>query len=175
MKRRIRQFFRAIFARVGPADRQYVRTWLPESELQQLFGEMAEPDQCHALHTAYTALELAHKKNGVDEIFLVRIALLHDVGRVKGDLGLWGKVAVVLLNRFLPHFSRRHATASRDGVFGFWHHALYVYYHHAEIGSEKLRLLGCSREASVVRLHHASPTAGDSMELQLLRQADSLN
>ena len=174
MKQRVLQFLHALTAHLNESDHAFVRRFLAEGE-RGLFYAMDVIDQRHALHTAYTALELAHKKNGVDEIFLVRIALLHDVGRVKGDLGLLGKVAVVLLNRFLPHFSRRHATVSRDGIFGFWRHALYVYYHHAEIGSEKLRLLGCSREASVVRLHHASPTAEDSMELQLLRQADSLN
>ena len=174
MKQRVLQFFHALTAHLCESDHVFVRRYLRDGECA-LFYAMDVIDQRHALHTAYTALELAHKKNGLDEIFLVRIALLHDVGRVKGDLGLWGKVAVVLLNRFLPRFSRRHATVSRDGIFGFWRHALYVYYHHAEIGIEKFRRFVFSSDASVGRLHHASPTAGDSMELQLLRQADSLN
>lgn len=174
MKQRILQFFHALAAHLCERDHAFIRRFLTEEE-RALFYAMDVIDQRHALHTAYTALELALGEKGIDETFLMRIALLHDVGRVKGDLGLWGKVAVVLLNRFLPHFSRRYAAPSRNGAFGFLRHALYIHYHHAEIGSEKLRLLGCSEEASVVRLHHSPPASSDTAELRLLRQADSMN
>ncbi len=174
MKQRILQFFYGLTAHLRECDHAFVRRFLSEEE-RALFYAMDVVDQRHAVHTAYTALELARGKAGIDETFLTRIALLHDVGRVKGDLGLWGKVAVVLLAHFLPQFSRRRAALSRAGAFGFLRHALYVYYHHAEIGSEKLRLAGCDREASVICLHHSPPAAADSTELCLLRQADSRN
>ncbi|MGP1408530.1 phosphohydrolase [Selenomonas sp.] len=174
MKQRILQFFHALTARLRERDHAFVRRFLREEE-RALFYAMDVIDQRHAVHTAYTALQLARAEDGIDEIFLVRIALLHDVGRVQGDLGLWGKVGVVLLHRFLPQLSRRFAALSRDGAFGFWRHALYVYDHHAEIGSEKLRLLGCGKEAAVIRLHHSPPASSDAAELRLLRQADSMN
>lgn len=174
MKQRVLQFFHALTAHLCESDHVFVRRYLRDGECV-LFYAMDVIDQRHALHTAYTALELARGENDIDETFLVRIALLHDVGRVKGDLGLWGKVAVVLLDRCLPHFSRRAAALSRESIFGFWRHALYVYYHHAEIGSEKLRLLGCVKEAFAVRLHHSPPESSEPAELCLLRRADSMN
>lgn len=178
MKRRIRQFFRAIFARVGPADRHYVRTWLPESELQQLFWEMAEPDQFHALHTAYTAEQILNDtadaaKTRVDRRLLIRAALLHDIGRARGTLGTLGKTAAVLLDYFFPQWARRRGDHPPEG--GILSAKLYVYFHHPVLGAEKLRRVGYAREAAIILRHHALPAESDPVELILLRRADALN
>ena len=89
---RVRQFFRAIFASVSAEDERFLQEFLSEQE-QSLFCRMLLADQYHALQTAYTAQALWAKDAGAaDERLLTRCALLHDIGRKKGDMGIAGKV-----------------------------------------------------------------------------------
>ena len=93
MLQRIRQFFRAVTARVNTRDDAFVRAHLP-AVAQSLFYAMHRVDQCHAIRVAYTAAQLAARERAaLDRALLLRAALLHDVGRRKGDLDLFGKVA----------------------------------------------------------------------------------
>ncbi len=171
MIQRVRQFFRALHAHLSENEKRLVAAHLNEEE-RRLFYAMHPIDQAHAVHVAETAARLADEAEeqgcGMPREFLLRCALLHDVGRVKGDLDLWGKVWAVLAHHYLPKLSRRLA----DGKCV---HFLYVYYHHAEIGAEKLRAIGDDDIADVIRWHHSPAKPGDGMALNLLREADERN
>ncbi len=173
MMQRVRQFFRAIRASLNVADINYIKKYLPD-EAQQLFFAMNLSDQYHALQVAYTA-ERIGAKQPLDLPFLIRCALLHDVGRRKGDMGVIGKVFAVLLHAACPSFSRRWAKKERASLLDFLRHALYVYYCHPAIGAELLRQAGFLKEADVIRHHHEPSKEGDSLVLRILRQADEQN
>ena len=81
LKRRVRQFFRALTAKISADDGIYISTHLSGDE-QKLFFAMSIVDQFHSLNVAYTIerLVIEDKKN-IDREFLIRCALLHDVGR----------------------------------------------------------------------------------------------
>lgn len=168
---RIRQFVRAVTARVSDEERAYVASVLPEKAVP-LFYAMHRADQRHALNVARTAMRLAdeHEHDGVcvNRSLLERCALLHDVGRRRGDLDIFGKVACVLLVHYFPERSKRWA---EDGTSAM----LRVYYHHPEIGAELLRGIGLFIEASIIERHHAPTDERDAMELRLLRAADEAN
>ncbi|MCR5757576.1 MAG: HD domain-containing protein [Selenomonas sp.] len=166
----MKQFYRAITARITPADRQWVAENL-STEAQVLFYAMHPADQYHALHVAKTALALWAQHPAGDRSLLLRAALLHDVGRVQGDMDIWGKVLAVLLKHFLPEWSR-HLGSLPEGWLG---HILYVYYHHPEIGALKLEKIGLASEAALVRRHHTPAEEKEPPELALLRAADELN
>ena len=104
----------------------------------------------------------------VHRALLERSALLHDVGRRKGDLDIWGKVACVLLVHYFPKRSKQWA---EDGMSTMLH----VYYHHPQIGAKLLRGIGLFEEADIIERHHAPADVHDSMELRLLREADEAN
>ncbi len=174
MMQRVRQFIRALRAEISAGDRKYVSEYLSEAE-RTLFYAMHEIDQYHALRVARTAERLAEDFPGAERRFLLRCALLHDVGRVKGDLDLWGKVFCVLMDACFPNFSGEYAKAQCEHFWDRPAHALYVYYHHAEIGAEKLRQIGVTREAALIERHHRMEMPGDSPELRLLREADKRN
>ena len=186
MKQRIKQFAHALVAHMRAQDRDFVAQYL-DTEEQTLFYAMHRVDQVHAVHVAYTAQQLAEQMltagqavgtvsqrpadttlPSLDMRLLLRCALLHDIGRVKGDLDLMGKVWAVLLAHYLPQWSRRMADLGRI-------HFLYVYYHHALLGATKLYAYGLSTEARIIARHHAPARPEDCLELQLLRQADALN
>ena len=164
---RILQFARAVTARVSVDDGKYISAHLNADE-QKIFFAMSVPDQVHSLRTAYTVERLIiEDKRGVDREFLIRCALLHDVGRRAGDLTIAGKIFTVLVTTFAPKF------ADRLEING--NRALYVYHHHAEIGARKLQQIGLFKEAKIIAKHHAPPKPDDPPELKLLRLADNAN
>ena len=167
------QFFRAVGAKPGQEDVRYVKAHL-SLRGQELFFRMHPADQCHALHVAYTAEMLADGEKGLpDRELLIRCALLHDVGRKQGDMGILGKVAAVLIHALAPDASRRWARGGKSSCF--LRHMMYVYYHHPSIGAELLRNAGFFDEADVVMAHHDPPGENDSPVLRILRQADEMN
>ncbi|MBQ9376453.1 MAG: HD domain-containing protein [Schwartzia sp.] len=170
---RIRQFAVALGARLTEADRDFVRRWLTP-EQRTLFFAMSVPDQYHALHVAYTARTLAAEWPGpVDEDLLTRAALLHDVGRRRGDLGTLGKSFAVLFAHFCSDRARAYGDAPEGS--GLIEDKMRVYFHHAELGAAMLAGLGCGEEAAVVAAHHRAPSPEDPPELRLLRMADEKN
>ena len=168
---RIRQFVRAITAQVTAEDQAYVESVLPKKALPLFYG-MHRADQRHALNVARTAMELVRQCRAegtpVDERLLERCALLHDVGRRKGDLDIFGKVFCVLAVNFFPVRARMWA---EDGTSKM----LAVYFHHPKIGAALLRDIGLSEEAAIIERHHEVPRVDDSLELRLLRLADEAN
>ena len=178
MRQRIRQFIQAVFGRLDAEGHCFVRSYLSNEE-QRLFYAMHEADQFHAFRVALTARELytQYGQLAIDEyILLIRCALLHDVGRVKGDADIWGKVLAVLFYRFgsrsVPYFMRKKDT---DGFFGKIGTALYVYVSHPYIGAEKLRAIGDFHEAEIIQHHQKKAAPEDSLVLSLLKTADSRN
>lgn len=170
MIQRIKQFYRAMTARITAADREWVQESLPP-EVQELFYAMHPADQYHALNVAKTAMDLWTAEPAGDRDLLLRAALLHDVGRVKGDLDVMGKVLAVVVEYFFPGKARQLGQAD-DGWLG---HMMHVYYHHPEMGALKLEALGLMQEAAIIRFHHAPPREKEPPELKLLRAADELN
>lgn len=176
---RVRQFYRALTARLTAADVERVKKLLPAAA-QPLFFTMHPTDQYHAFMVARTAKQLAEELSEreqyrLNNALLIRACLLHDVGRKRGDLDIAGKVWAVLLTKLLPTLSKRLAESKRGGALEYITHGLYVYYHHPEIGAARLRAAGLTAEAAIIAGHHLPVTVNDSLELRLLKQADELN
>ena len=174
---RIRQFIRAMRAKITPDDIALIENHLT-IEARPLFFAMAVIDQCHAVSVARTAMKIASQRKScdVDDGLLARCALLHDVGRRNGDMGpmggVWGKTLTVLLGAAFPDWSRRRAKSGKGDIISRW---LFVYYHHASIGADMLETIGLAREADIIRRHHDIGSDGDEAELKILREADGLN
>lgn len=176
MLSRIKQVFSALTARVDAADRAFVSGRLNERE-QGLFFSMNLPDQRHALNVAYTAAKLAasHRPE-VDGELLARCALLHDVGKVKGDVSTWDKIITVAAHYVAPGWARRWGKQGRGGAVANLRHAFYTYYHHPERGVALLAAVGTQeRVLEIIRRHHEMPEVGEPLELTILRDADDLN
>ena len=153
------QFFRAVFAKVTEEDREYIKKYLPQKG-EKLFFETAVFDQAHALSVARSIEEFEYAG---DKDFLIRLALLHDVGR--RNISVFDKVFCVLMNAVSEKFAKKLAKYVRS---------LYIYYNHPEIGAKLLKDAGLKKEAEIIRLHHTD-TENAPVELVLLKRADSMN
>ena len=173
---RVGQFLRAIRARISSEDLAFMEAHLPK-EARPLFLAMHPADQRHVLNVAHTALAIAEETGAeVDRELLLRCCLLHDVGRVKGTMDVWGKVWAVLAEKIMS--AELWQMLECTEAAHFWQKpglALHVYRCHPEIGAGKLRGLGFDQEAEIIRFHHSPPGGAEAEELKLLRRADALN
>ena len=175
MIQRARQFYRAMTNRLSKEDLRSIQLSLSK-EAYALFAAMHPVDQYHAYRVAMTAHAIAREKHlAVDEAFLRRTALLHDVGRRQGDLDIWGKVVCVLLAHFFPRFTKAVGAKRTSTHIKKLDRALYVYVHHAEIGARLLETIGLLKEAKIVRLHHSTAKETEGKVLKILRMADERN
>lgn len=155
---RVKQFFKAIFAKITDEDKLYIKKYLSPAG-EKLFFDMAVFDQAHALSVARTIATFDY--NG-DKDFLIRLALLHDVGRK--NVSILDKVFCVLINAFSKKFAK---------FLSNYIHSLSVYYNHAQIGAELLQEAGFEEESKIICYHHEKKS--EPIELLLLKKADNMN
>jgi putative nucleotidyltransferase with HDIG domain len=175
LSKRVKQVIAALTARITKQDRAFVARYLVPAEAG-LFWQMNLPDQRHALNVAYTARDLAAREANVNQELLIRCALLHDVGKIKGDVSTADKIITVILDKIAPAWVRRWGRSGRGGKVANLRHAVYIYYHHAARGAAMLQAAGVAEEiTAIVARHHETPADGEPPELRLLREADNLN
>lgn len=175
MNKRVKQVFAALTARINELDKVFINKHLNEAQAA-LFRQMNLPDQRHALDVAYTALKLAASQAAVNQELLIQCALLHDVGKIKGDVSTADKIITVIFDRFAPQWAKSWGQRGRGSKIDNLRHAVYIYYNHAERGAAMLTAAGMSPELTmIIARHHEAPAAHEPPELTLLKKADSLN
>ena len=168
---RVRQFLRAAGAwvRSGEGDGGFAARFLPPLAVK-LFQAMPRYDQQHALNVCQTL-----ERQGHVERDLLAAALLHDSGKSVAQgarVGLWYRVAVVLIRVFWPSLLGRLAKDEQ----GSWRRPFYVQVHHAAIGAEAAQQAGCSEiTVGLIRHHEDAPGQAFDPLLAALQAADNEN
>lgn len=184
MIKRIMQFVRGFYSQLTKEtseEAQFIRKYLKDELLLELYYGMNRIDRVHCLRVAYSAKKIAEesfKDSGIDMEFLMRCCLLHDIGRKKGDLGLFDKVWAVLAYRFIPKYALRlskKCSMDMNPIKKHFAHVFFIYKNHGVIGAAMLSTLQMEREAALIARHHRLERKDDSLELRILRKADSLN
>lgn len=152
-------------------ERDFIRLHLDDRG-QLLFFQMDPADQRHSLAVAKAVLAKRGYQTGVAIEPLVQAALLHDIGKVQGDLTPLSRLMVGLIKRLAPGLRVKWAKRS-GGIIG---HACYIDLHHPARGAYMARTLGVPPEvASVIQTHHEPPRPGEPRILTFLREADGRN
>jgi len=164
--RRVRQFARALTARVHSSELAQVATLLPQPAVQ-LFAEMPRSVQRHSLDVLYCLQE-----RGETDQELLSAALLHDVAKAEG-IGIWHRVLFVLL-RALGSGRVERVASSRPGS---WRSAIWAQLHHAQRGAELAEAAGCApATVLLIRFHQPDGAAGSrpppDRRLRALQAAD---
>lgn len=170
---RLKQFYFAIFARYTKADDAFVRSYLNSEELG-LFNQLPKFEKKHAAIVARNMLELALYNPELDQRKLIRLGLLHDIGKVAERNTIFTKSLLVLVRFFMP---RAYNWLADRGEKVDFLRRFYIHKHHGAVGAEMLGKIGESSEIlSIVKKHdpYLEPfSPDDPIELKLLQQADS--
>lgn len=167
---RARQFFKAVSASVSAQERELVQRVLPP-RLQALFFHMAVNDQRHSLDVHHHLLGQGYRDRD-----LLMAALIHDCGKALGRIGVWQRVALVLVKAGKPALLDRLPFADA----GQWHHAFYIQREHASLGADLAADAGAPPAVvEYIRLHESEgPATAQTLEdkmLGALRRADSIS
>jgi hypothetical protein len=167
--RRVRQFFRATFARVHPGEIAALQTLLTPAQVA-LFERMDRSDQRHSLDVMDTLRQAGH-----DDKELLQAALLHDAAKSAPDRGplqrltVWHRTAVVLMLKGAPRWLARLAADGRG-----WKRPFAIHVRHAQSSAELAAQAGCTPAVvALIRAHH-QPEPNDRRTV-LLQWADEQN
>lgn len=134
---RIKQFFCGLFAKITKNEHDLIKNYLTKEE-QILFYKLQIFEQKHCLNVANDI-----KKDFPNNKSLIRIGLLHDIGKIKCPLSLIDKSIVVLLDK-----------VTKSKIKSFNHPKILCYYNHAFYSYEILKNLKISKEELFVILNH---------------------
>lgn len=170
---RFKQFYFGMFSIYTKADEIFVRGYLRGEELS-LFNQLPGFEKKHAVVVARKMLELALYNPELDQRKLVKLGLLHDIGKIAERNSVLTKSALVVIRFFFPGFYDWLADKGKgDPRFK----RFYIHKHHGAVGAELLEKIGVSSEfLSIIKKHDplVEPFGPeDPIELKILQQADS--
>jgi hypothetical protein len=165
---RTRQGLRAMTAFLRPVDYQIVAEVLTP-ELLALFKRMRASEQHHCIRVMTTLQEW-----GCTNPDLLTAALLHDVGKARYPLTLFGRSAAVVVNYFVPRLAERWENGEPRGL----RRPLVIAYCHPEWSAQDMAAAGASQRAANLARRHQSENHRNSADaeedrlLELLQAAD---
>ncbi len=159
---RVAQFIAAVTAKMTEDDISYVKGLLNEKE-QALFFQLRIYEQAHCLKVARNMDAQSSNFNIKERWELSRIALLHDIGKIKYPLNPIEKSIIVVLNKLTKGKIKKVT----------WLKMVKCYYTHAQIGAELLKEIGTYDAAFIeaIRSHHDMNITSE--KISLLQRCDN--
>jgi putative nucleotidyltransferase with HDIG domain len=146
---------------------QHARALLTPREFD-LFDQLQPSEQAHALNIL-SQLE----QTGQQDSILLRAALLHDIGKARHRLTLWGRVLIVLGGRFLPGSAAQWGTGEPRG----WKRPFVIAAQHPAWGAQMAAQAGSLPEIiELIRSHQdANAPEMGSTNIARLRTLQALD
>lgn len=164
MKYRIKQFINAITAKITNEDMDFVHKYLTQEEIK-LFEKLSVSEQKHCIMVAIDIKE-ACKEESLNEKRMIKVALLHDIGKIKVRLTPIDKSVFVLLNKFSNGRLKNFDNIKKINVF----------YNHGKLGYELLKKYNYDEEfLELIKNHHSEETEENNKELNILKKFDDKN
>lgn len=147
---RVKQFFKAISAKITAEDLSLINEYLNENEIQ-LFNRLPVYDKKHCINVARDIIkevdENEFNKNNKDitHNMLIKAALLHDIGKLYKTLNPVDKSILVLLDKATKGNLKNYKTIKK----------IHVYYNHGEEGYKLLKDKNYNNKfLEVIKNHH---------------------
>ena len=169
---RIRQFRHALTARPDPAQIERAKTVLSPAEFH-LFSQMQPSEQVHSMQV----LEQLQQQ-GQTHPALLAAALLHDIGKSRQPLAIWGRVVIVLGKSLFPAKVQTWGAETRSPTD--LKKVFIIASQHPQWGADMAKQAGSQPlTVNLIRRHQEPvPAESDNLEdslLRLLQAADGEN
>lgn len=156
---RIKQFYWAMTSKITSEDKDFLKEYLNEYEIN-LFAKLAVYEQKHCIKIAQNV-----KKTCPTNQRLIKVALLHDIGKIDKPLNLLEKSIIVVLDNLFKNKIKKYQNIK----------IIDSYYNHGENGYKILKGYGYDeRFLYLVKNHHNNDIIRDK-ELNILKQYDNQN
>ncbi len=164
VRQRIRQGLTALTPRPEPDEAAILSDWLSAAQ-QTAFRALPVHDRAHLIRVGRALIETGDASRD-----LVIAGLLHDIGKQDGRarVRFVDRVAKVLLQPAMPRVLSRLADPQSPAPLC---RGLMLAVHHAEIGGERARFLGCTERVCWLIKNHDNQTVADP-ELRRLIAVD---
>lgn len=155
---RVQQFIKAVTARITKEDLCFVKQYLNPIEVD-LFLRLKPYEQRHCIDVANKLKEMTE-----EDVEMIKLGLLHDIGKIKYPLHPIEKSVIVILD---------HITHGRIKKYSKYK-MVKCYYEHPRIGYEILKEVGHydERFLNLVKNHHQEE---QTVKLILFQKADNLS
>jgi putative nucleotidyltransferase with HDIG domain len=160
---RIKQFYRSIVCKINDEDINFLEIYLENFELK-LFRMLPIYDQKHCINVArdvkyFLSLRKLQSKD------LIKVALLHDIGKIYHSMNPIDKSIMVILNK------------TTNGKIKSFNNIkkVNVYYNHGEIGYNILRKYDYDDRFLFLIKNHHNNNVNEDIELDLLKECDDRN
>jgi putative nucleotidyltransferase with HDIG domain len=161
---RVKQFYWSITSKIDSEDTVLIDKYLNIYE-KQLLSSLSVYEQKHSVNVARDVIKEC-KKNNLGSEYLVKVALLHDIGKRYKKLNPIEKSVLVILNKLSSGKLKKYKKVKK----------VHVYYNHGDIGYNILKNTNSydERFLYLIKNHHNDFIFGDR-ELELLKVCDGRN
>lgn len=165
---RIKQFYWDISCRFKHLDYEFIHKYLTLEEIE-LFKKLSISEQFHCIRVANNAIlqgSSVYKLNKSDINKLIKVCLLHDIGKIQCKVNVFEKSIFVICNKLLNgkliSFSNRSEKINS-------------YYYHPEKGADILSKMGYSDDIIYVIRNHHKKIDTDNIFLNILKYSDNIS
>lgn len=160
---RVKQFLWSLNGKITEKDLKYIESKLNNNEII-LFRKLAINEQKHCINVAMDLEKICCSKK-INSYELIKVALLHDIGKIDVRLSIIDKSILVILDYLSKGRIRKFNSINK----------INVYYNHGEKGANILKKYGYNeRFLYLIRNHHNSNIKEDE-ELNLIKYCDNKN
>jgi putative nucleotidyltransferase with HDIG domain len=161
---RVKQFYWSMTSKLDLMDIELINKFL-NTEEKELFNSISTYEQKHSVKVAMDVIKLC-EANNIKNDNLIKVALLHDIGKSYKKLNPVEKSLVVMLDNISKGKLKKFKNLEQVDV----------YYNHADKGYNILKNKGKydERFLYLIKNHHNTYVIGDK-ELDMLKICDSKN
>jgi len=159
---RVKQFYLSIVSKINNEDIDFLEKYLEGYELK-LFTKLRNYEQKHSINVAMD-VKITCIKRELKSRELIRVALLHDIGKIYSSMNPIDKSIMVILNKITDGKIKKYNKFKN----------INIYYNHGDIGYNLLRKYDYNDRFLFLVKNHHNNIIGD-IELDLLKECDDRN
>ncbi len=165
---RFKQFVYYLVSWFEKIDDEFLNYYLNNEE-KRIFNKLLKTERQHSIRVAKKSLEVMDifKIENFEEFEVVKMCLLHDVGKIHSKINLFLKPFIVLI---------RSNKRFRKLVFFLDKQRVYKYYKHSKYSFDMLKTLNFSFQIlNSIRHHHSSRNVENDKYTKILKYCDGVS
>lgn len=161
---RLRQFIWAINPKITSEDIQYIKENLNKNEIN-LFCKLSKAEQKHSIKVSKDINKMCVNKENINKNALVKVGLMHDIGKIEKSVNIFSKSIIVILNKITQ--GKLKSLDTLDSIN--------IYYNHGKIGANILKDYGYDKRFLYLIENHHNDNIKDDIELNIIKICDDRN